>query len=157
MTAGSAFREHRGIRRFQRHDLHFRLLFLQVFPHAGESPAGADAGDEDIHFSVGIFPDFRTGGGFMDGRVSRVDELTRDKASRGLGRQLFCLGDGALHALGSFCQHDLGAVGFQDVPSFHAHGFRHGEDDPVAFGCGDGRQADAGVAGGGFNDDSAFL
>gem|GEM_PF-4387851 len=89
----------------------------------------------------------------MDGRVCGIDELAGDEAAGDLRRQLLGLGDGALHALGALGEHQLCAVGLQNVSAFHAHGLGHGQDDAVALRRGDGRQADAGVAGGGLNDD----
>ena len=91
----------------------------------------------------------------MDRRVGRIYKLAGNKAVGDFLRQLICFGDGALHALRAFRQHDLRAVGFQDIAAFHAHGLRHGEDDTVSFGRRDSSQTDAGVTGGGFDDDRA--
>ena len=35
---------------------------LDVAADAGQRAAGADAGDEHVDFTVGVFPDFRAGG-----------------------------------------------------------------------------------------------
>ena len=93
----------------------------------------------------------------MDGGVRGVDELSGDEAPGYLCRQLFGLRDRALHALCALGQNEFRAIGLQNIAALHAHGLRHGEDDTVAFGCRDGRKADAGVAGGGFDDDGAGL
>ena len=85
--------------------------------------------------------------------VGGVLELAGGKAVRRGRRQLARLGDGPLHTLGPLGQHQLGPVGRQQPPAFHAHGVGHGEDDPVAPGGGQGRQADAGVAAGRLDDD----
>ena len=69
----------------------------------------------------------------------------------------FRFGDGAFHALAALGEHQLRAVGLEDIAALDAHGLGHGEDDAVALGGGDGRKADAGIAGGGLNDDGAGL
>ena len=93
----------------------------------------------------------------MDRRVGRVDELTGDKAVGDLRGQLVGLCDRTLHALRAVREHELRAIGLHDLAALHAHGLRHNDDDAVASGRGDGRQADAGVAGGGLDDDGARL
>ena len=88
-------------------------------------------------------PDFRTGGCPVNSGVRGVNKLSGNEAvGRFLG-QLFSLGNGALHALGTLGQYQLGTIGLEDVTAFHAHGFRHGQDDAVALGGGDGGQADS--------------
>ena len=87
--------------------------------------------------------------------VGGVDELARNKAPRGLTRQLFRLGNGAFHALGTFGENDFSAVGLQQFATFRAHGFRHRKNGTVTFARGNACQTDAGVAACGFNDDAA--
>ncbi len=89
--------------------------------------------------------------------VGGVDKLAGDKAVRDFLRQLLGLLDGSLHALAALGQHQLRPVGPHDLPALHRHGFRHGDDHPVAAGGGDCSQADAGVAAGGLDDDGAGL
>ena len=89
--------------------------------------------------------------------VRRVDKLAGDEAVRDLRGQLVGLGDGALHALGAFGQDELGAVGLHELAALDGHGLRHDDDDAVTAGGGDGGQTDAGIAGGGLNDDGAGL
>ena len=93
----------------------------------------------------------------MRSGVGRIGELAGDEAVGGLSRQLLGLGDGTLHALGTLGQHKLGTVGLQQVAAFHAHGLRHGEDDPVSPGGGHGGQANAGVSAGRLNDHGVRL
>ena len=93
----------------------------------------------------------------MDRRVGRVDKLTGDKAVGDLRSQLVGLCDRTLHALRAVREHELRAIGLHDLAALHAHGLRHNDDDAVASGRGDGRQADAGVAGGRLDDDRAGL
>ena len=88
----------------------------------------------------------------MDSRVGRIYKLAGDEAVGNFLRQLVSLGDGALHALRPFRQHDFRTVGFQNVAALHTHGLRHGEDDAIAFGRSNRSQADASIAGSGFDD-----
>ena len=152
MCTGFPFREDRGAGRFHCNNFHRRILFFQIFTCSGHCAAGPDAGDEDIDFSVCVFPDLRACGGFVDRRVSRIDELSRDKAVGDLCCQFIRFGDGTFHAFGPVCQHDLGPVSLQNIAAFYAHGLRHGQDNAVSFGCGDRCQTNPGVAGSRFND-----
>ena len=90
-------------------------------------------------------------------RVRGIDELARHKAVQDLLRQLIRLGDRALHALGALRQHKLHTVGFHKLTALNGHRLRHDDDDPVASGCRDGGEADAGIAGGRLDDDRAGL
>ena len=89
--------------------------------------------------------------------VGRVDELAGDDAVGDLLRQLFRLGHGTRHALGTRRQHQLRPEGGHQQATFHAHGVGHDDDDPIATNSAHRRQADTGVAGGGFDDDGAGL
>ena len=71
--------------------------------------------------------------------------------------QLLGLGNGPLHALGPLDEHQLRTVGLHQLAALHAHGFRHDDDHPIAPGGGHGGQADAGVAGGGLDDDAVLM
>ena len=146
----------RGLR-LQRDDLDGRIHRFQVLPGPGQRAAGADARDEDIHVAVRIPPDLRAGRFAVHFRVGRVGELPRNERPRDLLRQFLRLRDRAFHALRAFRQHELGAVGLQDVPALHAHGLRHRQDDAVALRRRDGREADSCVAARRLDDDGAFL
>ena len=50
--------------RFQR----MLFLILDVAADAGDRAAGADARDQDVDFSAGVFPDLRAGGAKVDFR-----------------------------------------------------------------------------------------
>ena len=89
--------------------------------------------------------------------VGGVDELPGYEAVGDLLGQLVGLGDGTLHALGTLGEHQLCAVGLHQLAALHGHGLRHDDDDAVATGGGHGSEADAGVAGGGLDDDAAGL
>ena len=89
--------------------------------------------------------------------VGRVHKLAGDEAVGDLLGQLIGLGNGALHALGALAEDQFRTVGLHQLAALHAHGVRHDDDDAVATGGGHRGQADAGVAGGGLNDDGAGL
>ena len=157
MRAGMALAQDRRGRRLDGHDLDLRALGLQVLADARHGAAGADTRDEDVHIAVRILPDLRAGRRAVDRRVCRVDELAGDKAVRDLRGQLVGLRDRALHALCAVREDELRAIGLHDLAALDAHGLRHDDDDAVASGRGDGRQTDAGVAGGGLDDDGVRL
>ena len=138
-------------------DLHVGVLVLEVFTHAGDRTAGADACHEDVHLAIGIVPDLGAGGGAVCGGIGHVGELAGNEAARRCGGKLLSLGDGALHALRPIGQNQLSAVGLEQIAALDAHRFGHGEDDLVPSGGRDGSQADAGVAAGGLDDDRAGL
>ena len=60
--------------------------------------------------------------------------------------QLVRLRDRALHAVLAGREHELGAVGRDELAALDGHRIRHREDQVVALHRGDQRQADAGVA-----------
>ena len=150
MGARGAFAEHGAGSGLHRHDLNVGVLGFKKFAHARQGAAGAHARHKDIHLAVGIPPDLRAGGGAMNGGVGGIDKLAGDEAAGNLLGQLLGLGDGAGHALRSLGQHQLRAVGLQQVAALDTHGFGHGQDDFIAPGRGHGGQAD--VAAGGLND-----
>ena len=157
MGACPAFGQYGRVCRFQRNDFHVGILFFQVFAGARHRAAGADARDKDVNLAVGVLPDFGACGGFMDGRVGRVHKLSGDKAVGNFLGQLICFGDSAFHAFRAFRQHNFRAVTLQDVAAFHAHGLRHGQDDAIAFGGSNGRQADARVSGSRLDNNGTFF
>ena len=148
--------DRRGIR-LNGNNLDVRVLVLEVLAGAGDGAAGADACNKNIDLAVGLLPDLRAGGRIVRGRVCRVDELTRDKAVRGLLRKLICLRDRTGHTLCALGQNQLRAVSLEHIAALDGHGLGHGEDDAVAASRRDSRQTDAGVAGGRLDDGSARL
>ena len=157
MRARDALGQDRGAGGLDRHDLDVGVLALEVFAHAGQRTAGADARNEDVHGAVGVVPDLGACGRAVRGGVRGVGELTGDEAVRRLGGQLLRLGNGALHALGALGEHQLRAVGLHQLTALNAHGLRHDDDDAVASCGGDGGKADAGVAAGRLDNDGAGL
>ena len=89
--------------------------------------------------------------------VGCIHKLAGHEAVGDFMGKLFRLGDGALHALGALGEHQLRAVGLHQLAALHGHGLRHDDDDAVAPGRSHGGQTDAGVAGGGLDDDGTRL
>ena len=85
-------------------------------------------------------------------RVRGIDKLPGDKAVRRLRGDLLGLGNGALHTLCTIGEDKLRAVGLHQLAALNAHGLWHDDDDAVARG-----KADAGVAGGGLDDNRVAL
>ena len=110
---------------------------------AGNRAAGADAGDENVDSAVRVVPDFFGRRLAVNFRVGRVFELLWDDGVRQCLDQFLRLGDRALHALGTFRQHQLGAKEGQHLAALDRHRFRHGEDQLVALGGGDEGERDA--------------
>ena len=155
VRACHAFGQYRRACRFYCDNFDVRVLALQIFADAGKRAAGADSRNENIHFAFCIVPDLRSGGRNMCLRVGRVGELARNEAARRLRRQFFRLRDRALHAFGTVCQYQFGAVRLEQVAAFYTHCFWHGQDDLISSGRRDGSQSDTGIAAGRFNDDRA--
>ena len=157
VRTGGTLAQDRGGSRLNGHDLDAGILALEVLAHTGDGAAGADAGYKDVNLAVGVVPDLGAGGGDVRLGVGRVDELAGDEGVGDLFCQLVGLGDGALHALGTLAQHQLCAVSLHQLAALDAHGLGHHDDDAVALGSCHGSQTDAGVAGGGLDDDGAGL
>ena len=130
---------------------------LQILSDTGDRAARADTGHEDVDIAVRVLPDLGSRRRTVDRRVRGVDELTGDKAVGDLRGKLVRLGDCPLHALRTVGEHELRAIGLHELAALHAHGLGHDDDDAVASSGGDGRKTDAGVAGGGLDDDGARL
>ena len=150
LFTGQRLADDRRVGRLDRHGgdgLAFGVL--DVAADAGQRAAGADAGDEYVDVAVGVFPDFRAGGFFMDRRVGRVAELLQDQVTiRVGGDDLFRFGDGAFHAFRPFGQYQIGAQRLEQLAALDAHGFRHGQRQLVTACGGNEGQRDAGVAAG---------
>src|SRR5581483_358610 len=145
-------REHGALRWLDRDHAKARLPGLNVFVHTGESAAGSDAGDQDVDLAIGVVPDFGPGGFTMNLWIRRVGELLRHPTVRSRAQYFLGFGNGPLHALGSGRQDDLGAECAQHNATFHAHGVRHDQDEPVSAHCRHECQADPGVTAGRLDD-----
>ena len=157
MSTALAFREDRRAGWFYCNDFHVRILRFQVFTNSCQRTAGADACNEDIHFTICVFPDFRTSRFTMRLRVCRVYKLSRNESSFNFFCQFFCLCDRTFHSLGSLCQNDFCTICFQNVSSFYTHGLRHSQDSTVTLGCCDCCKSDPGISGCRLDDHRTFL
>ena len=89
--------------------------------------------------------------------VGRVAELPGQHGVLATVGDLLGLGDGALHALGSRGENELGTVGAHDGAALDGHRVRHDDDGLEAAGRRDHGQGDTGVAGGALDDGAARL
>ena len=146
MRTGNTLGQQGGACRLHRYDPDVGIFLFQISAGAGNRTAGAYAGNEDVYLPIGVCPDLRACGGFMGGSVGRIVKLSGDKASGQLGSQFVGFINGTLHALGTFCQHQLSAVGSHQKPPFHTHRVGHDNDDLIApAGCHRG-ETDTGVS-----------
>ena len=140
--------ENRGCRWLYGHYLQTGLALLQHSADAGDRPARADPGDEDVDLAVSVRPDLFASGPGVDGRIGGVFELLRHvERALALG-DLLCLGDGPAHAVGPGREDQLGAIAAQQHPPLFAHGLRHGEDAAIPSGGAHHGQGDAGITAG---------
>jgi hypothetical protein len=152
----------RGAERIGDGNLHCAGFFLQARANAGQRAAGADRRDETVDLAIRLLPDFLRRGGDVAVAVGDIVELVCPDCAAG-----FAPGDLLGEAAGHFYvivrvlvghgRHfdEFGAEQPQRVLLLLA--LRVGDDDDGAITqrLGDDRQADAGVAGGAFDDDAA--
>ena len=93
----------------------------------------------------------------MLGGVGGVLELLQDNSTGSGVAQGLCLTDSTRHAVLTRGETHFGTVGFHEVSTLHAHGFRHGQNQVVALDSADQRQSDTSIAAGGFDDGGAGL
>ncbi len=137
-------------------------LGLQAARDAAERAAGADCGDEAVDLARGVGPDLFGGGRRVDVAVGGVVELVGPYRAAGLGRrQGFGEAGGILHVVvgiavrhGRHLDH-LGAEQAQGVLLLLRLGVGDDDHRAQAKRIAEHRQADAGVAGGAFDDGPA--
>ncbi|MNK90146.1 hypothetical protein D3C87_1101880 [compost metagenome] len=142
------------------HDDDVRLAFLEVLGRAGDGAAGADRGHEVGDLAFGLVPDFGAGGQVVGLGVLVVVELVGlvgagDLAGEAVGDLV--VGVGMVLGDGGGRDHDLGAVGPEQIAFLLAHLVGHGEDAAVALDRGGDRQTHAGVARGRLHDGASGL
>ena len=157
MRARAALAQNRGGRRLYGDDLDRGLAFLEELACTGQRTAGTDARNKNVNFSVGVGPDLGAGGFIVCLRVRGIDKLPGDKAVRRLRGDLLGLGNGTLHALCTIGEDKLRAVGLHQLAALNAHGLGHDDDNAVAARGGNRGKADAGIAGGGLDDNRVAL
>ena len=140
----------------------FLLRDFERHGDAGERAAGADRADEAVDLAVGLLPDFRPGRLDMALAVGDVVELVGPDRAVLLGlRQLRGEPAGDFHVIVRVGVGDrrhldqFRAAQPQRVLLLLALGFRDDDDGAEAHGVADQRKADAGIAGGAFDDDAA--
>jgi len=134
-----------------------RVLFLEEAGDAGESAAGADAGDEGVDAGVHLVPEFDSGGVVVEAGVGGVVEL-EGGPDIGIGfGQGDGLTDGAGHAFGFGSAMDFSAESAHEDAFFFGEAFGDVEDDAVAAVDANKGESDTGIAGGGFGDDGVFV
>src|SRR6478609_13704 len=144
-TGRSAVQDRR-FGRLHSDDLHARLALFQYLADAGDRPAGADAGDQDVDSAVGVVPDFHGGRAAVNLGVGLVGELPGEYRAGTLLCDVRRLVHGALHTQWTRRQDQFGTVGTEQGSSLLGHGFGHGQDHVVATGGTDERERDPGVA-----------
>ena len=113
-----------------------RVLLAQVARHAGDRAAGADADDEVRQAPAGLAPQLRPGRVVVRLRVGRVAVLVRlERAGDLLGQAVgdAVVGLRRLRRDVGRRDHDLGAVGAQQVDLLARHLVRHHRDHAVAL------------------------
>ncbi len=133
--------------RLDRDHAHARLAALQYLADAGDRSAGADAGDDNIDFAVGVVPDFLRRRAAVNFRIGGILELLRHDRARRRSDDFVGFGDRALHALRGRGEDQLGAEQGQHLAAFGRHRFRHHQYQLVAAGRRHEGQRNAGVAG----------
>src|SRR3974390_2574373 len=138
------------------------VLPFQVARYAGERAAGADRADEAVDLAVGLLPDLRTGRDVMRLAVVEVVPLVGEDHAV-LLRLFQFFGEAAADVLvvvrigkrqrGHF--DELRAVETQRVLLLLALRARDNDDRAIAARIRDHRQPDAGIAGCGFDDETA--
>ncbi|MNY06229.1 hypothetical protein D3C86_1389790 [compost metagenome] len=156
-AAAAVFGHHRTDRVGQDH-FQVRLHAFEEAGQPGEGTGRTDADDDGVHIMLGLRPDLRRGAAFVGQRVGRVVELVGEERIGNFRRQprgnvLVVLGM-ALADVGAGDVH-LGAHGLEVQDLLGGHLVRHHQHHPVTLGAADQGQAEAGVAGGGFDDGAA--
>ncbi len=124
---------------------------------AGDVAAGADPGDQVVQPLGKIAEYFLGGGTAVDLDIGGILELLWHPGVRRIPHQILGFLNCARHPLFLGRQHQFRAQRRQIAPPLQRHRFRHGQDQPVALDGRDHRQTDAGIAGGGFDDDAVGL
>ena len=134
------------------------VALAQVAGGAGDRAAGADAGDQVGDLARGLLPDLGAGRLVVGLRVGLVEvlvglERARDLVGQPVGDAVVGLRRLRRHV--GRGEHDVGAVGAQQVDLLPRHLVGHHRDHAVALQPGGDRQAGAGVARGRLDDRAA--
>ena len=151
MRARRAAREHRRGLGLDADDGRLGVVRLERLPHAGDRPAGPDAGDEDVDLAVERGEDLGAGARAVGLGVGRVGELVGQEDVVVAGRRAGGV-DGLVHAAERLDDLDLRAVEAQQRLALAAHALGQEDRQVVALGRAAEGQRDAGVAGGRLDD-----
>ncbi len=127
------------------------LTCLDDLTNAGNGAAGANAGNQDVCFAIGIVPDFLSRGKAVNFRVSRIFKLLWNDGIRVAFGDFFCLGNGAFHTFCAFRQNQFCTEQLEQLAAFNRHGFRHGQNEAITLGGCRKSQCNTGVAGSRFH------
>ena len=95
---------------------------LDIARNSGNGATGADARHQYIDPAIGVIPDFRAGGLFVNRRVGRVFKLLGHKIIERIAGQNFGgLVDGAFHALGRLGQDQFGPQSLEYLAPLKTH------------------------------------
>ena len=147
MRAGLAAREHGAVLGLDGIDLEVGQARLQHLADAGDGAAGADAGHEDVELAAGIAA--RSPRPWCGGGSSGLDGFWN---CCGMKLSGIVFSSSSARAMAPFMPFSRGVSSssaprkLQHLAPLDRHRFRHGQDQPVAFGGGDEGQADAGIA-----------
>ena len=158
--AGFEFIVIEGADRIDAHDFYRGILFLQIFPYAGDCSASAHAADEMRNFPFGILPDFWACGPVVRLGIHRIFVLIWIKRIRNLAGEfggngiitswIFGLDRGG-------ADDNLGAESLQQVNFFARLLVGDGENDFVAAHAGHQRQSHPSISGSAFDNRPAGL
>ena len=136
------------------------VALAQVAGGAGDRAAGADAGDEVGDLPGGLLPDLGSGRLVVGLRVGLVEVLVGLERARDLGGEPVGHAVVGLRRVGRDVgrgEHDLGAVGAEQIDLLARHLVRHHRDHAVALQPRRDREPGAGVARGRLDDRAAGL
>ena len=143
---GRTAREHRRGARLDRDHAQLAVgVLAQVFAHAGDRAARADARHEHVDAVLERARDLGTGRAPVRLRVRGIGELV-GQVDVGLAREHLRRLDGLVHAAERLGDVDAGAVQAQQALALFAHPLRKREHEVVALGRADERERDPGVA-----------
>ena len=148
--------QHRAPRWLDGDDQHVLAeLLAQHAPDTRDRSTRTHAAHERSQVPRGLLQDLDRRGALMGQWIRGIGELARHERAGRLFHHLLGTCDRAGHPIRGRREHDVRAVRTQDVPTLEAHVLRHHEHAAVAADRSDHREADAGVAAGGFDDGRA--
>ena len=145
---GQALRNDRRILRLNCNGLEGRFARFDAFVTASNGSARTDRGNQDVHFAIGVLPDFFGRRLAVHRRIGRILKLLRNPGIWNFFGQLLGFRDGAFHAFSAGREDQFGAQHRQQGAPFQRHGFGHRQDQLVTPRGRHERQRDAGIAAG---------